>query len=627
MCGISGYWHKGIRGKELQSFLSSLVHRGPDGSGHFIEGNVLIAHNRLSIIDLIGGNQPLFNEDRSIVVVYNGEIYNYLSLRKELLRKGHRFMSNSDTEVLVHSYEEYGPKMMSFLRGMFSFALFDRGRREILLARDPFGIKPLVYAELPEGFIFSSELRTLLSFPKFPRVIDSQALQFYLAFNYIPAPYTIWKFARRLEPGFYIRVKDGKIIEKKRYFYLKTLDVFKSIGDAMDELKNVLEDSIKSHLISDVPIGAFLSGGLDSSLVCAIAQRVLNKSLRTFTVTFPEWHTYDEAQYARRVAHHIGTSHQEIPVTSLEAQGVLKEIVNHLDEPFADSSLVNVAIVSKVARSYVKVTLSGDGGDEFFAGYNKYQGLILAGLLNNPALGMALKAILRIPLPEQRGSVFGDKVRQLRKLSRLIGSEAFSQYFKATLSSEPDIYKKLTSLIHSNKSVDIVKDVLRKIWQDAQKLGFDNINLWLWNDTNFVLPYDMLHKVDVASMKYSLEVRVPLVDIKLAQLVFSFPGKWKLRGLERKWILKKVATFYLPPEIINRPKGGFGIPIGEWMRDEMRPFFEEYLLTVNEKIWNKKMVYKLWKEHLERRRDRFWELWNVFVFEVWRRNWKPEFDL
>lgn len=628
MCGIAGFWlatREDEPQKWLEQMQASLHHRGPDERGMFIDGPVGLASRRLSILDLEQGRQPIFNEDRSVAVVYNGEIYNSPELRQELEQRGHRFTTRTDTEVLVHLYEEYGPELVKSLRGMFAFALYDRHKREMLLARDPFGIKPLIYAELPQGVFFASELRALLVFPGFPRVMDLEALRLYVEFNYIPAPFTIWKAARRLEPGCLLRLREGRVVEKRRYFQLQPRPWPGTLEEAVDELDEALRESVGAHLLSDVPVGAFLSGGLDSSLVCALAQRALPTPLRTFTVTFPEWPVYDESCYARLVSRHLGTRHEEIPVTVREAVDALNEVVEHLDEPFADSSLINVAIISKVARKHVKVVLSGDGGDEFFAGYNKYQGLRLAGYLSSSPFRAALRVAARLPWPERRGNHIGNRIRQFRKLVAFLHPDPFERYRRATLMTEPHLASRLLNDLHDLETEDTCP--LRVVYEEARQLFTrgDEVNRWLWADVRFVLPYDMLQKVDTASMRYGLEVRVPLVDVKVAQLAFRLPGDWKLKGLERKWILKRVATRYLPSQVIRRPKGGFGIPVGEWLRRELRGEFEAVLSpqALQGSVWNAGAVQSLLREHVLGRRDRFWELWNVYVFERWRRKWAP----
>jgi len=626
MCGIIGAWMKRPVEQSdglFQAMNRTLVHRGPDEEGVFVEGPVALGNRRLSILDLAGGRQPVYNEDRSLVVVYNGEIYNYPTLRRTLEAQGHRFATTTDTEILVHAYEAYGLEFMAQLRGMFAFALYDRRRQQIIVARDPLGIKPLVYTELPQGVFFASEIRALLSLPFFPREADAAALTLYAGFNYIPAPFTAWKAARRLPPGHWMLIADGRVQEVRPYPAWPTAPSPSTPAEATERLSAALTESVQGHLLADVPVGAFLSGGLDSSLVVALAQQASPQPLRTFTVTFPDWPMYDEAHYARIVAQAFGTQHEEIPVRLHEIQEVLWDSVRHLDEPFADSSLVNVALISKVARGQVKVVLSGDGGDELFAGYNKYQGLQMARRLR--FLGPEAAWLTKVPWPERRGSKLGERLRQARKLLRLLHHDAFERYVRATLATDVET---LGEVVSTSAFRALPWDVLQPLWQEAtERYPNDPVNRWLWSDAHFVLPFDMLRKVDTASMAYSLEVRVPLVDREVARLAFSMPGSWKLSGLQRKWILRQVAERWLPQEVIQRPKGGFGIPIGEWMRDELHDLFAEYLRPemLCRAMWNPQAVNRLWQEHQTGRRDRFWELWNIFVFEVWRRQWNPQF--
>ena len=559
------------------------------------------------------------NEDRTLWMVFNGEIYNFRELRAPLEAKGHRFRSTSDAEVLLHGYEEYGLDILPRLRGMFAFALFDERKEELFLARDPFGIKPLVYAALPQGFAFASELRVLASLPEFPREIDEEATSFYFRLNYIPAPWTIWKSARKLEPGFYMRVQKGRIMEHAPYYQLPADKWQGSKEDAAEALTEALQQSVKLHLNSDVPLGAFLSGGLDSSLVVAMAQKELKEAVKTFTVTFPEAPHYDESKYARVVAQALDTDHTEIPVTAREAKGTLLEIVDHLDEPFADSSLVPSAIISKLTRRHVKVALSGDGGDELFAGYNKYQGLKLGRLLM--PLAPLFRGIARLPLREDRGTLIGDRVRQFRKLANS-QRHAPSDQMVGTMEVATD--KDLAVLLQRPKHAGIVRHQIEELLREGSSLGLEGINLALYSDARFVLPHDMLFKADTASMRYALEVRVPIVDTDVARLAFSLPSQWKLRGFQRKWILKKVAEPLLPRETLSRPKGGFGIPIGAWIRDDFYQLFRDSLQPKKLQaggMLNGDHVEAVFQEHVGGKRDRFHELWNVFVFQRWWERW------
>lgn len=625
MCGIAGMQIKqGVVAdrKILQQMNDLVAHRGPDGDGFFHEKNVGLGNRRLSIIDLEGGDQPIFNEDESVVIVFNGEIYNSPELRDELISQGHQFRTHCDTEVVIHLYEEHGTQMLHRLRGMFALAMYNRHTRELLIARDALGIKPLFYAELDDGFYFSSELRSLLSLDNFLRKIDPEAFKHYVTLNYIPAPKTIWQDAKRLEPGHWIKLRDGEVIDQGRFFKIDKSEQDQDLDELISKLDQTLNDSVKAHLLSDVPVGAFLSGGLDSSLVTALAQRQTSEQLQTYTVSFPEYPTYDESKYARIVADAVGTEHCEIPVTAAEGSASMLETLNHLDEPFADSSLVPVGIISKATRKHVKVALSGDGGDELFAGYNKYQGLWFAERYR--AAAPLMKLASKLPFAETRGTKLGERWRQFRKLSRMMSPDPMETHLRATASLEPGLRERLLQSHLGNG--DALQSYLGNIWSEGRESGYDGIDLSLYTDVNFVLPYDMLHKVDVSSMQHSLEVRVPFVDPVVTQMAFQIPHQYKLRDGKRKWILHKVAEKYLPKSILTRPKGGFGIPIGEWFRDDLHDAIRDLLSPQKLKesgAWNTDCVSQLLDEHFSMKRDRFWEIWNIFVFEWWRREWNP----
>ena len=612
MCGIAG-----IQGAlSGHSFKNILKHRGPDSCGEKRERDIYLYHSRLSILDLSeSANQPMSNEDGTLSLVFNGEIYNFRELRKELEAKGHKFLSSTDSEVILHLYEECGDKLLSRVRGMFAFAIYDRKKEELFIARDPLGIKPLVYAEFSGSFVFGSELRALTDIPEFPREVNPKALELYFRLNYIPAPLTIWKHAKKLRPGYFLKVKKGKITEEKKYFELTNNRWQGNLEEAKRALHEKLKESVTLHLASDVPLGSFLSGGLDSSLVVALAQESLGKALKTFTVTFPEYKHYDESVYARLAAKKIGTDHTEIPVSAKDALEVFSEIVEHLDEPFADSSIVPSALINKVTRKHVKVALSGDGGDELFAGYTKYQGMRLIRMLKG--FSPLVHGLAKLPFPENRTNPFGDRVRQLRKLSRSLKGDSIDELI-GTMSV---FSKEETAALMKGANYESgLKKRIAALSEEGRALGYSGINLALYIDTNFELPYDMFFKVDTASSRYGLEVRVPIVDTEVAKLAFSFPEEWKLKGFSRKWILNQIAAKYLPEENIKRPKKGFSIPIGEWMRKELHGTFKEALSPKNlEKIGiiDNTYVTQLFKEHMEYKKDRFWELWNLFVLSKW----------
>ena len=613
MCGISGY-----QGRVEGFPRDVLKHRGPDAMGALEEDGVGLFHCRLSIIDLTdAGRQPMSSEDGRLWLVFNGEIYNHRALRKELIARGHRFRSHSDAEVVLHGYETWGEKVLDHLRGMFAFALYDRARGELFLARDPFGIKPLVYAELPDAFVFASELRTLALLPAFPRDLDEEALLLYFRLNYIPHPHTIFRAARKLEPGHALRVRQGRIQDHWRWYRLRPGTPPARVEDALHRLEETLKQSVRLHLEADVPVGAFLSGGLDSSLVVALA-RAHHPDLQTFTVAFPEYPVYDESAYARRVAKVLETRHTEIPVTAHEAREILMQVVSHLDEPFADSSLIPTSIVSQATREHVKVALSGDGGDEFFAGYNKYQGLRLASWLT-PLRGL-LRGVAALPLPERRGSRMGERIRQFRKLTRTLHPDPLKRLEETYTVMHREEIPRADLRAHP----DPLPPLLASLLKEAHAHGFHGINAVLYLDAHLVLPGDMLWKVDTASMRVALEVRVPFVDREVAALAFSLPSGWKLRGFSRKWILRRMARRWLPEEILTRPKGGFGIPLGEWMRHELRTPVEEILFSPEAQRLGleEARLRLLWEEHQTRRRDRFWELWNLFVLVRWASRWR-----
>lgn len=614
MCGIAG-----VQGKidlDIEGCLTSLSHRGPDARGTFQDKDTLFAHTRLSILDLSeAGNQPMSNEDDTIWIVFNGEIYNAPDLRRELEDRGHAFKSTSDTEVLIHLFEEERDKMVSRLRGMFAFSVYDRKRGEIFLARDPLGIKPLVYAQLPSGFLFASEIKSLLNSADFPREIDHEALMFYFHFNYIPAPLTIWKHARKLKPGHCLKVKNGKIQEEYSYWNLEQRSLPGNFEEAVLSLETAIIDSVKYHLLSDVPVGSFLSGGVDSSLIATIAQQFINGPLQTFTVTYPEFPYLDESAYARKIARKIRSNHTEIPVRVKDIHEAIIEVCDHLDEPFGDPALIPTALLSKLTRNHVKVALSGDGGDELFAGYTKYQALKAGLALKN--LNPLIKIFSFLPFKETRAHLLGDRIRQVRKFANALDRDTTNFLINLMSIFPPGDIENLYR--HSFIETPAVSH-LEKILGDYSALGESDMNKYLFLDTRFVLPNGMLYKIDTASMKYSLEVRVPFVDREVVDLISSFPGNWKLKGLQRKYILRKMAEKYLPQEIVDRKKMGFNVPIGEWCRDELMALFERAFDTNRLRaidFLSSDYIDRIFKEHIKGKRDRFFELWNIFIFLTW----------
>lgn len=602
-------------------------HRGPDDEGLWLEGAIGLGNRRLSIIDpSASGHMPMSTEADSVTITYNGEIYNHVELRSLLESKGHRFRSDSDTEVVLRLYAEYGEDALARLRGMFALAIFDRARDELLLARDPYGIKPLVYAELPHAFAFASEVRALMKLPGLSKEVDRTALSLYLVLNYIPAPWSIWKGVSRLSPGHLLRVRGGRVVECRSYASPHVSPWQASEEKATDALHEALKESVSRHLVADVPVGVFLSGGLDSSLITAVAAEALNEPVHTFTVKFPDFQTFDESPQARRVAAFLGTRHEEISVSEADAYGTIPEILDHMDEPFADSAIIPSALLSRFTRRHVKVALTGDGGDELFGGYNKHLGLNYARSL--APVGPLLRSVAHLPFHENPTTSFGSFWRRFKKLAYITGTDILESSVRAMSIFRPEELDKLTE----NGPIDghgRVRELVGDLIAEGGQIGLKGINLPLYVDTRFVLPHDMLHKVDAASMRYSLEVRVPLVDPNVAGLAQSFPAEWKVHRGQRKRILYKVARRYFPASVLgHRRKHGFDIPLGEWLRRGSLPEVADLLSPSQIKqggIFRASAVGTLLKEHMDGSRDNFEKLWNIYVLERWRQRFQPVF--
>jgi len=640
MCGICGVLDpKGVTEETaliIEKMKSVLAHRGPDGAGTYSDpdGLIMLGHARLKIIDLSErATQPMSNETGEVWVAYNGEIYNFLEIRRYLEQQGHQFKSDSDTEVLVHLYEENGERMLEDLNGMFAFALWDHKRRCLLLARDRLGVKPLVYTQLGDKLLFASEIKALLQHPEVPREIDLQAVLLYLTFNYIPAPYTIFRGIYKLEPSHYLLAEIGPgdelKMKLKRYWNLQSS--LKAVPlnheEALEGIRELLEDAVRIRLIADVPLGAFLSGGVDSSLIVALMARHQAK-VKTFTIGYEDVPLYDERKYARIVAEKYDTDHQEIIITSKQVQGVLQRVLDGLDEPFGDSSLIPYSVVSYATRKHVTVALSGDGGDEVFGGYTKYKGeawaQLLAGMPGKPVLKTAANL-----LPTTRGSYILNRLRMAKRFIRGLDEDLPRRHFNwMNLFDESQLQQLLNREVFAtlngessrcDQGLQLVRDLFTQAnWSN------DLTNRALYTDVNFVLPYDMLMKADTASMLNSLEIRSPFVDYRLVEYGFRIPGNLKVGLLDGKKILKEAFAEELPKSIQRRPKRGFGIPIGEWFRTDLKPLLEEVLSRERLQrrgLFNPEVVHKMIELHLQRKRDYFWELWNLLVFEVWAGNY------
>ena len=621
MCGITGFVNANGTSCErsvLERMNQAIFHRGPDEDGFYLNQNVGLAMRRLSIIDLASGQQPIYNEDRSKAIVFNGEIYNYRELREKLDQLGHKFYTKSDTEVVVHLYDEYGVECLQHLRGMFAIAIWDQREQSLFLARDRVGKKPILYSHQPNGdLIFGSEFQAMLQHPSVSREVDLEAIDNYMSYLCIPAPMTAFKQIRKLEPGHWLRWKDGQI-EIKRYWlpdFSKKIKI--SENEAIEETTRILRESTKLRMISEVPLGAFLSGGVDSSAVVALMAQESDKPVKTFSIGFEE-QDFSELKYAKRVAEHVGAEYHEFIVRP-NALDVIPTLVEHYGEPYADSSAIPTYYVSKETRKHVTVALNGDGGDESFAGYERYTAMRIA-----DAYGRVPSALRRIfiespinllPSSELKRSRFRDAKRFL-KAANLPQTE---RYFRWMSTFNRDAKRELyTPEFAASVAPQNPSSILEKWFNAASGLG--TLDATLLTDQMTYLPNDLLVKVDIASMANSLEARSPFLDHNLIEFAATLPEGMKMRGLETKSLLKKVAARLVPKEVIYRRKMGFGVPVGHWFRGEMKDFVRSVLLSeksIKRGIVKPEMLERYVREHIDGERDHAFQLWTLLMLELW----------
>lgn len=613
MCGIAGYvLRQGAADlAAVRAMCGEIRHRGPDSEGFHLEGPCALGMRRLSIIDLATGDQPMTNEDRSLWVVFNGEIYNYGELRDGLAAQGHRFTTSSDTEVLLHLYEQEGPRGATQLRGMFAYALWDSRRQRLLLVRDRFGKKPLYYAALPQGLYFASEIKSLEA-AGVPREIDPEGLRLYFQFGYVPEPYTAYRDMRKLLPGCWLTCDAQGQIEHGRYWRLPVPAEQPPAGlterDAADRLRDLFDESVRLRLVADVPLGAFLSGGIDSSLVVASMALQTREPVKTFSIGFEEAR-YNELGYARMVAERYHTDHREIVVRP-DALALTQKLVRQFDEPFADSSAIPTYIVSEFAARHVKVALSGDGGDELFAGYESFPiAQKLPAWDRLPGLLRACLGRLAQWLPY---SAYGKNY--LYMISR---PTALERYFQ--INYAPYLLRR--ELLEPEWMLPPGAGFLRRTFADC--LPPENAGVLtqaLYFEATAKLTGDMLVKVDRMSMAASLEVRCPLLDHRLAEFAATLPHAWKLRDGRGKYILLRSMGDRLPPALLNRPKMGFAIPLAEWLNGPLRDLLHDHLRSpafLGRGIVSPRFVERLLAEHASGRRDNHTWLWMLLVLAMW----------
>jgi len=619
MCGICGIFEfdeqREIPRELVHRMTQTIVHRGPDDEGIFVGRGIGLGFRRLSIIDVAGGHQPLSNEDGRVWVMLNGEIYNYLELHDDLIKRGHRFSTHSDTETIVHLYEEYGEECFARLRGMFAIALWDSREHKLLLARDRVGKKPLYYAADAKRILFGSELKCLLAAYSLPRDIDTQALSDYFSLGYVPAPKTIYRAAKKLLPGHYL-VASPKGVRIERYWDIS----FNHVENRSEEewceiLRHQLCEVTRMRLMSEVPLGAFLSGGVDSSAVVAMMAKIMRRPVTTCSIGFEE-QEYDESAFARKVSEQFNTDHHE-QIVRPNALDVLNKLVWHYDEPFADSSAIPTYYVSQVARRYVTVALGGDGGDENFAGYRRYY----FDRMENQMRGF-------IPAPI-RTAVFGPLGRLYPALAwapRFLRGKATFQslarsplegYFNSISIFRPGEKSNLFTkdFRQSLKGYDAI-EVLQQYYDRADTP--DLLSRIQYVDMKTYLTDDILAKVDRASMAVSLEVRAPLLDHKLMETVATIPSSLKLAGREGKYIFKKAMAPILKSEILDRRKQGFAVPLDRWFRQDLKDLTYEALFSTDDGILDRTFLKKIWDQHQKGTYDRSAHLWSVLMFRKWR---------
>ena len=626
MCGIAGIFDPRDKCRVDERLLSrmneSLTHRGPDDCGFHIEPGLGLAHRRLSIIDLAGGHQPLFNEDGSVVVIYNGEIYNFPELMKELAASGHSFRTRCDTEVIVHAWEEWGEDCVRRFRGMFAFAIWDRKQQTLFLARDRLGIKPLYYAYSADGnFLFASELKALCCHPSLRREIDPRSLEDYFAYGYVPEPRTILRNAFKLPPGHTLTLSRGGPASEPREYWDVPFRVVSSGGEeeAGEELILRLREAVRIRMIADVPLGAFLSGGVDSSSVVAMMASVSQDPVRTCSISFGD-PAFNESHHAAQVAERYHTCH-DVEQVDTDDFGLVDELSRIYDEPYADSSAIPTYRVCELARKHVKVALSGDGGDENLAGYRRYRWHVYEERTRS-----VLPLAIRRPLFRFLGGMYpkadwAPKVLRAKSTLEALARDSVEGYFDSVSILGDDLRGRLFSpRLRSELQGYRAVEVLRRHARRAPDHPLSRVQ---YLDMKTYLVGDILTKVDRASMAHSLEVRVPLLDHELVEWISSLPPGLKLRGREGKYIFKKALRAYLPDDILYRPKMGFAVPLASWFRGPLRLQVREALLgpaMLDSGLFDMAFLGKMVDQHQSRRRDHSAAIWSLLMFEAFQRN-------
>lgn len=621
MCGITGFVYRDGRAVErsvLEAMNLAIEHRGPDDDGFYVHENVGLAMRRLAIIDLASGKQPIHNADRTKWIVFNGEIYNYQELRKDLEERGHKFYTKSDTEAIIHLYDEYGVDCLQHLRGMFAIAIWDETEKTLFLARDRIGKKPLLYSHQSNGdLIFGSEFNAVLKHPSITREVDHEAIDSYMSFLCVPAPQTAFKQIRKLEPGHWLKWKNGEI-EMRRYWlpdFSKKIKITEE--EAIVETTRILRESTKMRMISEVPLGAFLSGGVDSSIVVALMAQESSAPVKTFSIGFEE-QNFSELKYAKRVAEHVGAEYNEFIVRP-NALDIIPTLVDHYGEPYADSSAIPTYYVSKETRKHVTVALNGDGGDESFAGYERYMAMEIAEIYKRIPLRLR-KAFIESPinfLPTHE--LKRTRIRDVQRFFTSANENVKSRYFRWMSvfkpAVKPDTYTSdFAEQVGQHKPGRFLDQ-----WFDRAN-GAGILDASLLTDQMTYLPNDLLVKVDIATMANSLEARSPFLDHKLIEFAASLPESIKMNRFRPKSMLKKVAARLVPKDVVYRPKMGFAVPVGNWFRGEMKDFVRDILLSessLKRGIFQPAAIERYVREHTNGEFDHSFQVWGFLMLELW----------
>jgi len=620
ICGIIDFNGKPVSEELLKKMTDELYHRGPDEDGYCISAQKQagLGMRRLSIIDLAGGSQPIYNEDKTLAVVFNGEIYNFAELRERLSSR-HRFYTNTDTETIVHLYEDYGLDCVNYISGMFAFALWDGKKSQLLLARDRLGKKPLCYTWQDGNFYFASELKSFLTVPGFKKEINRKAIHYYLTYQYIPAPMTVWRGVFRLPPASCLVLNKTGKTEIKKYW---TLDMRNktdlTYSESKERLRELLNEATKARMVADVPLGAFLSGGIDSSIIVGLMSELSARPVKTFAIGFEE-KEFSELKYARVVAKHFKTEHKEF-IVKPDYVDILPKIVRNYDQPYADSSALPSFFVSKMTGKYVKVALNGDGGDENFAGYLRYRAMKISQLAALP-FGIIPRGFIkylsgRISAANnskffRRAGRFAEALKNSPQRRNLIWHAYFTNERKDFIYSE--------EMKREFVSDDACSYLENKFLSAKAK---DVIDRTLYTDLTAYLPECLLVKMDIATMSNSLEARSPFLDYRFVEFTASLPSAWKLKGLRSKHILKEAFRDFLPPEILNRGKQGFGIPLNEWFRGELKNYLRDVVLSpaaLKRGYFNPDNLRSFIDDHIEGRANHGYRLWALLMLELWHR--------